>query len=95
MPTKPRAGRRATPSSTADFEVDVGGRWDAAALCELLVPFHSYLVQYSVERWVVYGRVPGCHGESLDIALDAVAAWQAERNVDGAVRVGRSSRAPR
>jgi hypothetical protein len=31
-------------------EIDVDGRWDALALSELLVPFHSFLVQHTAER---------------------------------------------
>ena len=47
------------------IEIDVQGRWDALALSELLIPFHSFLVQHDHERWVVHARAPGCRGESL------------------------------
>jgi hypothetical protein len=44
-------------------EIDVDDRWDALALSELLIPFHSFLVQHTAERWVVHARAPGSHGE--------------------------------
>jgi hypothetical protein len=68
-------------------EIDVDGRWDALALSELLVPFHSFLVQHTAERWVVHARAPGCHGEPLADALRAIEEWQAERRLDASVRV--------
>jgi hypothetical protein len=68
-------------------EIDVDGRWDALALLELLIPFHSFLVQHTAERWVVHARAPGCHGEPLADALSAIAEWQAERRLDASVRV--------
>jgi hypothetical protein len=77
--------RRAT--SSVDIEVVVDARWDAVSLCNLLVPFHSYLVQYTPERWVVRGRAPGCHGESLDVALGAITRWRTTRGVEAAVNV--------
>jgi hypothetical protein len=69
------------------LEIDVEGRWDALALSELLIPFHSFLVQHTSERWVVHARAPGCHGEPLAEALRAIEEWQAERRVDASVRV--------
>jgi hypothetical protein len=74
-------------SSDAAVEVDVYGRWDALALSELLVPFHSFLVQHTAERWAVHARAPGCHGEPLADALRAIEEWQAERHLDASVRV--------
>jgi hypothetical protein len=68
-------------------EIDVDGRWDALALSELLIPFHSFLVQHTIERWVVHARAPGCHGEPLADALLAIAEWRAERGMDVSVRV--------
>jgi hypothetical protein len=68
-------------------EVDVPGRWDALALSELLIPFHSFLVQHGHQRWVVHARSPGWHGEPLDDALAAIEEWRAERGLDWAVRV--------
>jgi hypothetical protein len=57
-------------------EIDVDGRWDALALSELLVPFHSFLVQDTTERWVVHARAPGCHGERLaDALLASAPGW--------------------
>jgi hypothetical protein len=68
-------------------EIDVDGRWDALALSELLVPFHSFLVQHTSERWVVHARAPGCHGEPLADALRAIEEWQSEGRMDAPVRV--------
>ena len=68
-------------------EIDVDGRWDALALSELLIPFHSFLVQHTSERWVVHARAPGCHGEPLADALRAIDEWQGERRLDALIRV--------
>jgi hypothetical protein len=70
-----------------EVEVEVSGRWDALALSELLVPFHSFLVQHGPERWVVHARAPGARGEALEDALTAIEAWRAERALEAAVRV--------
>jgi hypothetical protein len=77
----------AETSAEAAVEVDVAGRWDALALSERLVSFHSFLVQHTAERWVVHARAPGFHGEPLAEALGAIEEWQAERRIDAAVRV--------
>jgi hypothetical protein len=69
-------------------EIDVDGRWDALALSELLIPFHSFLVQRTAERWVVHARAPGCHGESLADALRAIEEWRTERRMADSVRSG-------
>lgn len=75
-------------SVTAAVEVDVRGRWDALDLSELLIPYHSFLVQHTTERWVVHARAPGCHGEPLVSALSAIEKWLAERDLEDApVRV--------
>jgi hypothetical protein len=58
------------------IEIEVQGRWDALALSELLIPFHSFLVQHDQERWVVHARAPGCRGESLSEALAAIDDWR-------------------
>jgi hypothetical protein len=68
-------------------EIDIDGRWDALALSELLIPFHSFVVQHTSERWVVHDRAPGCHGEPLADALRTIEEWQAERRLDASVRV--------
>jgi hypothetical protein len=81
-------------SAEAAVEIDVAGRWDALALSELLIPFHSFLVQHTADRWVVHARAPGCGGEPLEGALRAIEGWRAERRVDASVRVaGRPVRA--
>jgi hypothetical protein len=69
------------PSNQRDrmLEIEVEGRWDALALSELLIPFHSFLVQHDRERWVVHARAPGCRGEPLTDALETIANWRAEQ----------------
>jgi hypothetical protein len=86
---------RVDASVVAAVEIDVRGRWDALALCELLIPFHSFMVQHSAERWVVHARSPGCHGEPLDAALSAIEQWRSERELEAAVRVDRRSQGVR
>ena len=71
----------------AAVEVDVRDRWDALALSELLVPFHSFLVQHTSDRWVVHARTPGCHGEALSEALRAIEDWRADRSLHVPVRL--------
>jgi hypothetical protein len=68
-------------------EIDVDDRWDALALSKLLIPFHSFIVQHTAERWVVHARAPGSHGKPLAGALSAIAEWQAERRLDASVRI--------
>jgi hypothetical protein len=71
------------------IEVEVDGRWDALALSEALIPFHSFLVHYDLERWVVHARVPGGHGGELPDALEAIEVWRAEQGTrPAACRVG-------
>jgi hypothetical protein len=90
-------GASPTPAATdysvvATLEVDVRGRWDALALSELLVPFHSFLVQHTTDRWVVHARTPGCHGEPLSEALRAIEEWRAGRRLDAPVRLNAQTR---
>jgi hypothetical protein len=66
------------------IEIEVEGRWDALALSEALIPFHSFLVQLDQERWVVHARAPGFHDEPLSAALDAIDDWCAERHLRAA-----------
>jgi hypothetical protein len=71
------------------IEIEVQGRWDALALSELLIPFHSFLVQLDHERWVVHARAPGCHREPLPDALEVIGHWRSERGPRAAsCRVG-------
>jgi hypothetical protein len=72
------------------IEIEVQGRWDALALSELLIPFHSFLVQHDHERWVIHARAPGCRGESLSEALTAIDDWRDGRHLRTAAscRVG-------
>jgi hypothetical protein len=81
-----------TTVELATVEIDLRGRWDALALSQRLIPYHSFLVQHERERWVVHAQTPGCHGERLEEALSAIEEWLVERQVEGAsVRVdGRS-----
>lgn len=68
-------------STTTEIEVDVLGRWDALALSELLIPFHSYLVQHDHELWVIHAKAPGCRGETLSEALSAIDDWRSGRDL--------------
>jgi hypothetical protein len=79
------------------LEIGVPGRWDALALSQRLSPYHSFLVQYESERWVVHAQAPGCHGERLESALSAIEEWLVERQIEDApVRVdGRRMPVPR
>ena len=70
----------------ATVEIDVNDRWDALALSELLIPFHSFLVHRGGDQWVVYARSPGCHGEPLEAALAVIGEWR-ERATEAVVRV--------
>jgi hypothetical protein len=71
------------------IEIDVEGRWDAIALMRRLDPYHSYLVQYAPEHWLVHAECPGSHGEPLPSALAAIDESLAARQLAGAaVRVG-------
>ncbi|MGH2971597.1 MAG: hypothetical protein ACRDLE_05610 [Gaiellaceae bacterium] len=72
----------AESTTAAAIEIDVEGRWDALALLEHLIPFHSFLVQYEARRWVVHARTPGGHGEDLADALRAIDDWVAERGLE-------------
>lgn len=83
-----RVGLAESNTATA-IEIDVEGRWDALALSEDLIPFHSFLVQYEAQRWVVHARTPGCHGEDLTDALRAIEDWAGERGLESvSCRVG-------
>ena len=78
----------ATSSAEVAVAVEVGGRWDALALSQRLVPFHSFLVQETPKRRVVHARVPGWHGETSADALLAIEEWRSVRSLDARVRVG-------
>lgn len=78
---QPRSDPREQMST---IEIEVQGRWDALALSEMLIPFHSFLVQLDSERWVVHARAPGGHGEPLPDALDAIDEWRAEQHPQAA-----------
>jgi hypothetical protein len=79
------ASRAHEPVTT--IEIEVHGRWDALALSELLIPFHSFLVQHDQEHWVVHARAPGFHGEPLPDALEAIEEWRADRSAHASCRV--------
>jgi hypothetical protein len=58
-------------------------------LSETLIPYHSFLVQFDRQRWVVHARVPGYHGEPLDAALAKIKEWLADRRLeDVSCRIG-------
>jgi len=61
---------------------------NALALLERLIPFHSFLVQRTAERWIVHAQAPGCPGEPLADARHAIEEWRSERSLDAPVRVG-------
>jgi hypothetical protein len=71
----------------ATIEVEVDGRWDALALSELLIPFHSFLVQHDQEHWVVHARSPGSNGAPLAEALEVIEDWRADRSASASWRV--------
>jgi hypothetical protein len=83
----PATNQSVSVSGDVAVEIEVRGRWDALALSEQLIPFHSFLVQHGPERWVVHARSPGCHGETLDAALAVIGEWRDERATEAAVRV--------
>lgn len=87
MSVAPATHQSVKASGDVAVEIEVRGRWDALALSEELIPFHSFLVQHGPERWVVHARSPGRHGEPLDAALAAIGGWRDERATEAAVRV--------
>jgi hypothetical protein len=91
----PAPHQSAAASAQVEVEVDVRSRWDALALSEALIPFHSFMVQHNADRWVVHARSPGSHGEPLDDALAAIAQWRHERSIEAAVRVDGRARGGR
>jgi hypothetical protein len=84
------AGKREeSQTGESKLEIDVRGRWDALALSEALIPYHSFLVQLGEQHWVVHARVPGCHGEPLEAALCVIDDWaEAHQVADPSCRVG-------
>jgi len=85
--TAPARHHSVEASRDVVVEIEVRGRWDALALSEQLIPFHSFLVQYGPERWVVHARSPGCHGEPLEAALAVVDEWRRERAIEAPLRI--------
>ena len=88
----PIGGTRTAPSEAEDdvmtqVEVEVRGRSDALTLCEMLVRFHSFLVQQASDRWVVHARAPGWRGEPLVDVLRAIDEWRGKRRGDPLVRI--------
>jgi hypothetical protein len=61
------------------IEIEVQTRWDALALLDLLIPYHSFLVQHNHDRWIVHARALGYHGRSLSDALEAIHEWRNNR----------------
>ena len=87
MSAAPVSHQSVKASGDVAIEIEVRGRWDALALSEQLIPFHSFLVQHGPERWVVHALSPGSHGEPLDVALAVIGEWRDERATEAAVRV--------
>ncbi len=78
------------------IDIDVHDRWDAVAVMRRLVPYHSYLVQFAPEHWLVHAEAPGCHGEPLPVALDAIEESLAARQIESAaVRIDGQQYDPR
>ena len=71
-------------SMPARIEIEVESRWDAVALMRRLDPYHSYLIQLGLTHWLVHAGCPGCHGEPLPSALEAIDQSLAARHVEGA-----------
>jgi hypothetical protein len=86
-------GSTANERTAVLLEIDVDGRWDALALAEHLVPFHSFLVQQARDQWVVHAQAPGRHGRPLAEALREIAAWRSGRRVEASIRVDGRPRA--
>lgn len=85
---QPRSDRR-NRTTTIEIEVEVEERWDALALSELLIPFHSFLVQHDHDRWVVHARAPGFREQTLSDALATINDWRFGRHLEAATcRVG-------
>ena len=87
MSAAPATNEAVEAGADVAIEIEVRGRWDALALSEQLIPFHSFLVQLGPERWVVHARAPGCHGEPLEAALAVIGEWRDELPTEAAVRV--------
>jgi len=63
------------------IEIEDQTRWDALALLDLLIPYHSFLVQHDHDRWVVHARAPGYQGRPLSDALEAIHEWRNNRGL--------------
>jgi hypothetical protein len=63
------------------IEIEVQTRWDALALLDLLLPYHSFLVQHDHDWWVVHARAPGYQGRPLSDALEAIYEWRNNRGL--------------
>jgi hypothetical protein len=68
----------------ASIEIEVESRWDAVALMRRLDPYHSYLIQLGPTHWLVRAGCPGCHGEPVPSALEAIDRALAARRIEGA-----------
>ena len=68
-------------SRVVSLAIEVEDRWDALALSEILIPYHSFLVQFDRQRWVVHARVVGCQREPLHAALTKIQEWLADRSL--------------
>lgn len=69
-------------SLATSVEIEVPNRWDALALSDTLIPYHSFLVEFDRQRWVVQARVPGNHGAPLDGALGKIKEWLVDRRLE-------------
>jgi hypothetical protein len=85
---------REATAAVAAVEVGVDGRWDALALCELLAPFHSYLVQRSARGWIVHARAPSADARPLSDALAQIEQWRRARGIEATVRLSHGAGLP-
>ena len=87
MSAAPATRQSVEANGEVAVEIEVRGRWEALALSEQLIPFHSFLVQHGPDRWVVHARSPGWRGEPLDTALAVIGDWRAGSATEVDVRV--------
>lgn len=69
-------------SLATSVEIEVRSRWDALALSESLIPYHSFLVQFERQRWVVHVCVPGRRDEPFDEVLGKIKEWLVDRQLE-------------
>jgi hypothetical protein len=71
----------ATEVDGTQVEISLAERTDALILMATLIPFNSFLVQHTPNRWVVHARAPGGRDESLDDLLGTIERWASRRGL--------------